>query len=159
MHSARTCPNYRHDITNVTLINKTPSSRRHAHATTLRRSLLHDDKSVHGQLESFELIMESNEHLQVYRDNLFLSDLAFLTNNLSYNRRHLLQTINIITQNLLHLAHSKEFLLSWSKPLPYFSCHDRNISGSMLLQSKSKYERALHLRPSKCCTYKISFSK
>jgi len=29
----------------------------------------------------------------------------------------------------------------------------------MLLQSKSKYERALHLRPSKCCTYKISFSK
>ena len=46
-------------IATTLLTNETLSSLRRAHATSTRRSLLHDDKSIQGQLERIDLIIES----------------------------------------------------------------------------------------------------
>ena len=54
----------------------------------------HDDKLIQGQLERIDLIIESSEHLQAQRDNIFLSDLDILSANLSFYCRHLLQIID-----------------------------------------------------------------
>ena len=77
-------------IATTLLTNETLSSLRRAHATSTRRSISHDDKSIQGQLERIDLIIESSEHLQAQRDNVFLSDLDILSANIPYNCRHLL---------------------------------------------------------------------
>jgi len=96
------------------LTNETLSSLRRAHATSFRRPLLHDDKSIQGQLEWIDLIIESSEHLQAQRDNIFLSDLDILTDNLSYYCRHLLQTVNTTVHNLFGILHDAQTTLEHS---------------------------------------------
>ena len=47
-------------ISTTLLTNETLSSLRRAHATSTRRSLSHDDKSIQDQLEQIDLIIESS---------------------------------------------------------------------------------------------------
>ena len=90
-------------ISTTLLTNETLSSLRRAHATSTRRSLSHDDKSIQDQLEQIDLIIESSEHLQAQRDNVFLSDLDIHSANLSYYCRHLLQIIDTTVTTLLDI--------------------------------------------------------
>ena len=106
-------------IATTLLTNETLSSLRRAHATSTRRSLSHDDKLIQGQLERIDLIIESSEHLQAQRDNIFLSDLDILTDNLSYYCRHLLQTINATVETLLDILQAAQ-----TSP-EYSSSHDQ----------------------------------
>jgi len=111
-------------IATTLLTNETLSSLRRAHATSTRRSISHDDKSIQGQLERIDLIIESSEHLQAQRDNVFLSDLDILSAKLSYYCRHLLQIIDTTVATLL------DILPAAQTRSEYISDHDSNLHES-----------------------------
>eukprot|EP01037_Dinobryon_pediforme_P018408 gene18408-18678_t len=115
-------------IATTLLTNGTLSSLRRAHATSTRRSLLHDDKSIQGQLERIDLIIESSEHLQAQRDNIFLSDLDILSANLSFYCRHLLQIIDTTVTTLL------DILPAYQTGSEHTSASDSNSRESLLLR-------------------------
>ena len=98
------------------------------HTTSTRRSLLHDDKSIQGQLERIDLIIESSEHLQAQRDNIFLSDLDILSANLSFYCRHLLQIIDTTVTTLL------DILPAYQTGSEHTSASDSNSRESLLLR-------------------------
>jgi len=88
----------------------------------------YDDKLIQGQLERIDLIIESSEHLQAQRDNIFLSDLDILSVNLSFYCRHLLQIIDTTVITLL------DILPACQTGSAHISAQDSNFHGPLLLR-------------------------